>query len=59
MYYQSKALSEDKAPTTCTILETTPEKYIVEYTDNGEFKTKEISPEELQKLDYSELDISQ
>jgi hypothetical protein len=59
MYYQSKALSKDHAPTTCTILEAKPETYVVEYTDNGEVKTKEISPEELQKLDYSELDISQ
>lgn len=59
MYYQSKVLSKDQAPTTCTILEAKSETYIVEYTDNGEVKTKEISPEELQKLDYSELDISQ
>jgi hypothetical protein len=59
MYYQTQALSKDKVWTSCTILEATPEKYIVEYTENGEFKTKEIDPEELQKLDYSDLDISQ
>ena len=34
MYYQSKALSKDHAPTTCTILEAKSETYIVEYTDN-------------------------
>jgi hypothetical protein len=59
MYYQTDSLSKDKAPTVCTIVDVKNEKYIVEYNDNGEFKTKEINPEELQKLDYSELDISQ
>lgn len=59
MYYQSKALSKDQAPTVCTIVGVTEDKYIVEYTDNGEFKTKEIEPDDLQKLEYSELDISQ
>jgi hypothetical protein len=59
MYYQSKVLSKDQAPTVCTIVDVTDDNYIVEYTDNGEFKTKEIKPEELQKLEYSELDISQ
>lgn len=58
MYYQSNSLSKDRAPVTCTILEATPKKYIVEYTEDGEFKTKEISPEELQKIDYQESDIS-
>jgi hypothetical protein len=59
MYYQTQAVSKDKAWTSCKIVETTPENYIVEYTEDGEFKTKEISPEELQKLDYSDLEISQ
>ena len=59
MYYQTKAVSKDGVWTSCTIVEATPDKYIVEYTENGEFKTKEINPEELQKLDYSELEISQ
>lgn len=58
MYYQSESLSKDKTPVTCTILETTTNNYIVEYTENGEFKTKEISPEELQKIDYQESEIS-
>jgi len=61
MYYQTEALSKDHAPTACVIVGTTKDnKYIVEYSDsNGDFKTKEILPDELQKLDYSELDISQ
>lgn len=59
MYYQTDSLSKDKAPTVCTIVDVKDEKYIVEYNENGEFKTQEINPEELQKLDYSELDISQ
>jgi len=59
MYYQTQAVSKEKVWTSCTIVDTTEDKYIVEYNDNGEFKTKEINPEELQKLDYSELDISQ
>lgn len=57
MYYQTQAVSQDKAWTSCTIVEATPDKYIVEYTEDGEFKTQEIEPEELQNLDYS--DISQ
>jgi len=59
MYYQTQAVSKDKAWTSCTILDVTPDKYIVEYTDKGEFKTQEITPEELQALDYAGLDISQ
>jgi len=59
MYYQTKAISKDEAWTTCTIVDTTNDNYIVEYNENGEFKTQEIKPEELQKLDYSELEISQ
>ena len=59
MYYQTKAVSKDKAWTTCTIVDTTEDNYIVEYNEDGKFLTKEIKPEELQKLDYSELEISQ
>jgi hypothetical protein len=59
MYYQTQAISKDKVWTSCKIVEVTPDKYIVEYTEDGEFKTKEILPEELQKLDYSDLEISQ
>lgn len=59
MYYQTKAVSKDQAWTTCTILDVTPENYIVEYHENGQFLTKEIKPEELQALDYAGLDISQ
>lgn len=59
MYYQSESLSKDKAPTVCTVLEVKDENYIVEYMEDGEFLTKELSPEELKKLDYSEQDISQ
>jgi hypothetical protein len=61
MYYQTESVSKDHAPTACTIVGTTEDnKYIIEYSDsNGEFKTKQINPEELQKLEYSELDISQ
>jgi hypothetical protein len=59
MYYQTQAVTKDKVWTSCTIVEATPDKYIVEYIENGEFKTQEINPEELQRLDYSELEISQ
>jgi len=59
MYYQTKSVSKDEAWTTCTIVDTTEENYIVEYNENGKFITKEIKPEELHKLDYSELEISQ
>jgi hypothetical protein len=59
MYYQTKALSKDETWTTCIIVDTTKDNYIVEYSENGKFLTKEIKPEELQKLDYSELEISQ
>lgn len=59
MYYQTKAVSKDQAWTTCTIVDTTPDNYIIEYNEDGKFLTKEIKPEELQKLDYSELEISQ
>ena len=59
MYYQSESLSKDKAPTVCTVLGVKDENYIVEYMEDGEFLTKELSPEELKKLDYSEQDISQ
>lgn len=61
MYYQTEVLSKDNAPTACTIVGTTEDdKYIIEYSDSdGKFKTKKINPEELQKLEYSELDISQ
>ena len=52
MYYQTQAVSKDKAWTTCTIVDTTKDNYIVEYNEDGEFKTKEIQPEQLQKLDY-------
>lgn len=58
MFYQSNVLSKDQAPTSCTILDATKESYIVEYTENGEIKTKEIKPEELQKIDYQEGEIS-
>ncbi len=59
MYYQTKVLSKDEAWTTCTIVDTTKDSYIVEYNEDGEFLTKEIKPEELQKLDYADLEISQ
>ena len=59
MYYQTKAVSKDQAWTTCKIVDTTEHNYIVEYNEDGKFVTKEIKPEELQKLDYSELEISQ
>ena len=59
MYYQTKAVSKDQAWITCTIVDATEDNYIVEYNEDGEFVTKEIRPEELQKLDYSELEISQ
>lgn len=59
MYYQTKVLSKDETWTTCTIVDTTEHNYIVEYNEDGKFLTKEIRPEELQKLDYSELEISQ
>lgn len=58
MYYQTQSVSEDKAWTSCVIVGTTKDKYIVEYTENGEFKTKEISPDQLQKLDYSLSELS-
>jgi hypothetical protein len=59
MYYQTQALSKDKVWTTCKIVDATENNYIIEYSENGNFLTKEIKPEELQKLDYSELEISQ
>jgi hypothetical protein len=59
MYYQTKVVSKDESWTTCTIVGTTEDNYIVEYNEDGKFVTKEIKPEELQKLDYSELEISQ
>jgi len=51
MYYQTKAVSKDEAWTTCRIVDTTKDNYIVEYNEDGKFLTKEIKPEELQKLD--------
>ena len=59
MYYQTKVVSKDRSWTTCSIVDTTKDNYIVEYVEDGKFLTKEIKPEELQKLDYSELEISQ
>jgi hypothetical protein len=59
MYYQTKAVSKDEGWTTCRIVDIAEENYIIEYNENGKFITKEIKPEELQKLDYSELEISQ
>ena len=59
MYYQTKAVSKDEAWTTCTIVDATEDNYIIEYNEGDKFLTKEIKPEELQKLDYSELEISQ
>ena len=59
MYYQTKVVSKDESWTTCTIVDTTEDNYIVEYNEDGKFVTKEIKPEELQKLDYSEVEISQ
>jgi hypothetical protein len=59
MYYQTKVVSKDEVWTTCKIVDTTEDNYIIEYNEDGKFVTKEIKPEELQKLDYSELEISQ
>ena len=62
MYYQTDSVSKDKTPTSCTIVGTTEDnkKYIIEYSDsNGEFKTKEVDPEEIESLDYCQHDISQ
>lgn len=59
MYYQTKSVSKDQAWTTCKIVGTTKDNYIVEYNEDGKFVTKEIKHDELQKLDYSELEISQ
>ena len=59
MYYQTKVVSKDEVWTTCTIVDKTKDNYIVEYNEDGKLVTKEIKPEELQKLDYSELEISQ
>ena len=59
MYYQSDSLSRDKLPTACSVVGVKKDKYIVEYTEDGKFLRKEINPEDLKKLDYSEQDISQ
>ena len=59
MYYQTQAVSKDKVWTSCKIIEATSNKYIIEYTEDGVFKTKEITPEEIQNLDYSEFEINQ
>jgi hypothetical protein len=59
VYYQTKAVSKDQAWITCTIVDTTENNYIIEYNEDGNLVTKEIKSEELQKLDYSELEISQ
>jgi len=59
MYYQTDSLSKDKAPTVCTIVDVKDDKCVVEYMEDGKFLTKELSPEEIKKLDYSEQDISQ
>ena len=40
MYYQTKAVSKDEAWTTCTIVDTTEDNYIVEYNEDGKFLTK-------------------
>jgi hypothetical protein len=58
MFYQSTVLTKDNVPTSCTILDATKEAYVVEYSENGEIKRKEIKPEELQKIDYQEGEIS-
>lgn len=60
MYYQTKSVSKDNCWTSCTIKDVTEDNnYIVEYTESGEIKTTVISPEQIQNLEYSELDISQ
>ena len=59
MYYQTDSLSKDKAPTVCTIVDVKDDKCVVVYMEDGKFLTKELSPEEIKKLDYSEQDISQ
>ena len=59
MHYQTKSVSKDETWTTCTVVGTREDNYIVEYSEDGKFVTKEIKSEELQKLDYSELEISQ
>jgi hypothetical protein len=59
MYYQTQSVSEDKVWTSCRIVEATSDKYVVEYAEDGEFKTKEISPEQVQQLDYCSYEISQ
>lgn len=59
MHYQTKAVSKDQAWTTCKIVGTTKDNYIVEYSEDGKFITKEIKTEEVQKLDYPEFEISQ
>ena len=59
MYYQSKKLSSDESPVSCKVIDVKDNNYIVEYTENGEFKTQEIKPEDLEKLDYVCSEISQ
>ena len=45
MHYQTKSVSKDEAWTTCTIVGTREDNDIVEYSDDGEFVTKEIKSE--------------
>lgn len=59
MYYQTQAVSKDKVWTSCMIVDAKPDRYLIEYTEDGEVKTKEISPDQVQQLDYWFYEISQ
>ena len=59
MYYQTQSISKDNIWTSCLIKDVIDDKYIVEYVQDGKFLTKELRPEDLQNLDYSESEVSQ
>jgi hypothetical protein len=59
MYYQTQSISKDNIWTSCLIKDVIDDKYIVEYVEDGKFLTKELPPEDLQNLDYSESELSQ
>jgi hypothetical protein len=59
MYYQTQSISEDNIWTSCLIKDVIDDKYIVEYVQDGKFLTKELHPEDIQNLDYSESEVSQ
>jgi hypothetical protein len=59
MYYQCNEIIKGTWISCILVDNSNPEKWIVEYNVDGNFKQKEVHPENIKHLDYNPSELSQ